>query len=389
MYRHLLIVFALILLIGKSSANESVSASLLDAETGQPIEFAYIECGEANTLSNKEGEFELKTTPNTSIKISHISYGDTIISNTLDVSERIFLNPKPYKLSEAVFLPKEIMVKRLKSLRKKYLKYGEGDWQNWYFRQLSYKNDSCYEYLEALFTGKGIYEIPDMKLIEGRFGRKDLTGLKISWYNLFAFCCTPPIAQWIYFNSPYPSSLYANFDKVYDITIDKIIDADTDNEIIVYRLIPFKTSNVSIKLYVKTIGNVLLQYEKKTIGAEQSLQIPNTKIQNDVMHTTISYGESADSTPYIRSISLHICLDAVSDNGQTNHFDGNAFLTKTSLQSKNRRKNIKWDTDLLSAIYKFKYDPDFWDSNPMVKRTAEENIILESFKRDNLFIHEQ
>lgn len=380
MKKALLITFQImILFIGATYANDSVTASLKDAVTGLPIESAYVEYDYEYTLSNADGLFDIPLKNKVSyIKISHISYGDTIISDLTSVNGPILLTQRPYQLSETVYIPKDNMIKNLRALRKKYLKYGDGDLKNWYYRQLTFRNDSCIEYIEALFTGKGTYAIPELKLQEGRYGQSK-TGsqnLRLTFYDLFSFCCVEPV-----------SALYSNFERVYDISIDKIIGADFEDEVVVYRLTPLKNQSLNILLYVKTNGNILMRYERVLRDwSQSSITIPNSKIANDAFKIIISYGETDLNIPTIRSISMRVDMDVLSNSGSACHFFTNALLIKTSLKSRNKRKNIKWDDDLLSVIYNQNYKSEFWDNNPIVKRTSQEDSILKHFKNNNYFI---
>ncbi len=367
-----------------------ISSCICDAETGLPIEFAYVKCGDAFTLSNSEGNFELDCGEiRQDINISHVTYGDSVISS---LSDTIFLHPKQYSIEEAVIVPENIVVDQLKKIWSKYTKYKipKNYRRNWYYRQTTWMDNQCVEYLEALFDGNDGYRIPQLIISEGRYAQhKEYKGLPpFSAVNFYNMCVKSPVEKSKCKLIDYPISLYKDFAAVYRCSISKILHWSNDNEIFVYELIPIKSKNVEyVRLYVCSTDNNILRYEVRVHNG-MYFNYHDLPFKEPITNIEISYSKDSENMPSISSIKFEstFMIGDTDINYGISKCRVSSMLTKSSLKSVSKEKKLNKYNDLKTIILNEQYNPEFWDNNPMVKRTVEEDSVLNYFKSNDLFI---
>ena len=113
---HLIIVFCS--LLGISSMAQNYSAKVIDTKTGEPIPFATVQTGKnQGVITNEEGIFsfiinEERIKPD-SIYISSMGYERISVSLNESLDEVIYLNQKPFELSEVFLSNKEFSVEEI------------------------------------------------------------------------------------------------------------------------------------------------------------------------------------------------------------------------------------------------------------------------------------
>jgi len=124
------IFFVFFALLSLSTSAQTISATIVDAKTGEPIPFATLETGEnQGVLTNEEGVFtvvvERIKSPNDSIYISSMGYERKGITYDASQESIIKLNPKAFEL-QSVFVSnqnlsaEEIVEKVKENLTKNY-----------------------------------------------------------------------------------------------------------------------------------------------------------------------------------------------------------------------------------------------------------------------------
>ncbi len=106
------------LLIGVLASAQQFSAKVIDAKSGEPIPFATIQTGKnQGVITNEEGVFsfilkEGKPIPD-SIHVSSMGYERIGISMNEPLENVIYLNPKPFELSEVFLSNKEFTAEEI------------------------------------------------------------------------------------------------------------------------------------------------------------------------------------------------------------------------------------------------------------------------------------
>ena len=116
-----LIIIILFVFPNFMTAQQMLSARVLDSETHKPVELVAVMSSIDNTITNSEGGFMLKVDSNDSIKLYHVSYGTCVIP-VWQLNDSILLQSKVYELPEIeiVAIPRSEIVRELSAVWDKY-----------------------------------------------------------------------------------------------------------------------------------------------------------------------------------------------------------------------------------------------------------------------------
>ncbi len=389
--RQILTLFAIANILTANGA--SVSSVVVDKSTGNAIPFAYVTNSKNYTFTNYDGVFELPADDG-QINISHISYNDVIVSPSA-IEDTIYLEESRYDLKESVVIPDAVIMKRLKAARDKYLaiKTNENVLKNWYYTQLTFANDTCTEFLEALFTGSDGYRIPELRVQDGRWAKiQQYDGrTPLSMTNAYAFCTISPFEKGMSKKQNSRRnrlfSLYDNFEKLFDVTIDKIINDGSSNEAVRYKLTTKEKTGLDyICLTIRTKDLKLLEYNM-SLSDKLFVDYYNRQVIKNNVRVTISYNTLAGQ-PEINYINTESEVAFMEDeNYKRVGFRVRTFMSKTDYRPNGRGKKIDLNNNLLHILYWGDFKIKSWDNNPYIKRSEEESGIVEFFTKENLFQH--
>ena len=189
----LLMTFPAIQLLSQEKA--IFTGKIVDAETKQPVELVTLHAPSGITITNTEGEYEIKCNENETISFSHISYHSQQIP-VRNIPALIELKPKVFELAEVLVVPRDAIVKELKAVWNKYYKELKGKKEKdytektFFYRQLTFNNDTCVEYIESFFTAPTTVAVTTMTLQEGRFA-----GIKKNFFLFWKFFLLFPITS--------------------------------------------------------------------------------------------------------------------------------------------------------------------------------------------------
>jgi hypothetical protein len=383
------------------TAQETVSAHIIDAETRQPIDLVSVVSSVNGTITNREGGFIVQIAPNDHLQLSHVSYYTQNIP-VGQVGDTILLQPRVVELAEFVVMPRDVIVRELTAVWNKYYNLlrnrRDRDFpvQTFYYRQLTRNDDVYVEYIEAFFTALTSVRVRELYLQEGRFARANRAGTAeepIFWFtNFFIFSHVTPFslenARILNVANPF---LVRDFEILYDINIVRIISPDSDDETIVYQFTPFQ-ENIGInaimlsgQLYVRTRDLAIVHMEifANDIGARG---IPN--VTNEIHHFSVTYREGIKAYPTVESVRAESVITHLLPNGQPHQMRISSLLYAVDhpIETRRRRaRNLRQNDVLLRRIARLGHNQEFWDNNPFVMRTAIEQRVLDDFIRAGYF----
>lgn len=388
--------FLFIFQIGLSNAQEPTrfTGKIIDFETKKPIPLVTIQSPSVYTITNTDGEFEaIPQQTNEQITLSHISYHSLQI-DFKNMPEVIELQPKTFELAELIVTPRETLVKELKEVWNKYMaltkdkKDKDFPESTFYYRQLT-ANDGLYtEYIEAFFTSPTTVAVLSLSLQEGRFARikKDSVA---HFTNYFYLSMIIPFSRKKDKNKKVIKTfLYPDFDKHYEIYLNRVISPAQEDEVKVYEFVPHqhKEENalfLSGKLFIRTKDRAIIRAEIKPVSMGVTFD-HKTKVISEEHTFILSYREGIVSYPIIESVQADSKIKAIRNQKETTiHLSSILFANEFTFDKKG--KKIKQKDHLLQEIAKSKYNQAFWDDNSVVKRTKIEQQVLDDFNREGYF----
>lgn len=395
--KHLFAAFILCILPIKGVTQEikNITGKIIDEETKQPIESVTIYTSSNNTITNTDGEFEIKCMENEKIMFLHINYYPSEIQSQ-DSPSILELKPRTYDLAEIVILSTEGTVNELKGVWNKYdglfkdKKQNDFQQKSFYYRQLVFVDDACSEYIESFFTAPVSVRITDLALQEGRYAKIKKKSIP-NFTNFFAMSQITPFSTAVgKANNPNPF-LCADFEKYYEPKIHRVISPGQEDEVKVYEFTPLqadatKAPHQSGRLYIRSRDQAIVRMEvqlKGITGSPDKMAI----IQEDNYHINMIYKETNGMYPIVESVQVNAGILSVHKFKKKNEVAINVKSTLVAVETTfdEQGNKLKQSDALLKKVAKSKYDQAFWDNHPVVKRTEIEQQVLDDFNRQGYF----
>ena len=387
----LLMFFSCLILTAQEK--ELFYGKVIDADTKRPIETVAIYGPSSNTISNRGGEFEIKSKYGEDLTISHLSYHIQII-NTAGLPATIELKSKIFELPEVVIVPQETIIRELKKVWDKYDKLLKGKKDKefpelaHYYRQLTFNNDTCVEYIESFLSAPTSIRLHSLSLQEGRYAKIKKDSVVVGFINYFMYSLVTPFSPGKAKSKSIIAPLCADFEKYYKVSINRVISPNQADEVTVYdfELIDILKFADPIfltgLLYVRTNDRSIMRAELKSdkFGLNFTLG-SSTKEAHSII---ISYQEKDNYFPIVESIQANSIID-VEIQGIIYNMNIQSTLLATEYAFKKRGNRLKQKDFLFNQVMKSKHNQEFWDSNPVVKRTEIEQQILDDFNREGYF----
>lgn len=375
-----------------SQENEIYSGKIIDFDTKQPIDLVTVYTGSANTISNTDGEYELKSEITENITFSHISYY-TLKIKSLNSKDVIELKPKVFELAEIVVIPQEIIIKELKVVWNNYNKLLKGKKEKdfpkstYYYRQLTFNNDTCIEYIESFFAATNSVLIKPFYLQEGRYAR--IKRDSVYWFtNYYNYSRLSPVSLKKAETKTINVLLCKDFENYYNVSINRIISPGQTDEIRVYEFQPkgvnmIKNSKfLSGLLFVKSEDHKIVQAELFTNSL--GVMFNNASVLDENHKLIISYQEVPSSYPIIASVKVSSSIN-LKKNGKICNMNIQSTLVPTELTLNKKRERLRFQDVLYTKLVTSEYNQKFWDENPIVKRSKIEQQVLNDFNREGYF----
>jgi hypothetical protein len=385
-----------IILYGFSSlitAQEAISAHIIDAETRQPIDLVSVVSSVSGTITNREGGFIVRADSTDYLEISHISY----LSQTIPVEQlgdTVFLQPQIYELAEFIIMPREVIVRELTAVWEKYNNLLRGKRerdspiQTFYYRQLTQNEGIYVEYMEAFFTAPTTIYVTSLTMHEGRYARVRDPGFSAATVSLFTYAHMSPFspreARTRHALNPL---LVKDFERYYDLSISRIIAPDSDDEVVVYNFKPYgeligvRAAVLTGQLYVRTKDRAIVRMDAST----RATQVPQFTNRADQIHTyTITFRDGIASYPVVESIRVDAEYFHFRD-GQPRYTKIYATLYAIDTPMGSRGRRVRYDQSLQHQVINSRYNQEFWNNNPFIMRTSVEQRVLDDFNRAGYF----
>jgi hypothetical protein len=377
------------------TAQEAISAHIIDAETLKPIDLVSVVSSVSGTITNREGGFIVRTDANDYLQISHLSYYPQNIS-TSQLSDTIFLQPRIVELAEFIIMPREAIIRELTAVWEKYYnllrrkRERDSPVQTFYYRQLTQNNNVYVEYIEAFFTAPTSVRVETLFLQEGRFGviNTDSTNVLTNYFRVSQ--ARPFHLENAKTKNAVNSFLVRDFEKYYDVSITQIIAPNSTDETVVYQFTPYRemiSENavmLSGQLYVRTRDRAIVRMRASTpflTGRSGTLNITN-----EICSFTITYRDGIESYPIVESVSSEMVI-AHLRNGQSHQLRVNSTLYAVDqlIETRRRTRTMRKNDFLLKRIHQSGHNQEFWNNNPFIKRTKVEQQVLDDFNRLGYF----
>lgn len=368
-----------------------IEATVVDAETGEPLPFASISVvppRHASTITNAEGGFRIAVMEGDKLRFTYAGYQSLTLSPKA-VGRKVKLKPATLMISEVNVkaLPlKEIRKETVRQKKKHRRKTAD-----YYYRQTAFVDSTCYEYLEAFLSGRSAVALNDLKLTSGRYAGVQpdtASGVILHFYkNFFTFSQIELASDK---SRLQPSEdimpLYEKASKVYNIDYDLL--SDSTSAIYVIRFQPKDSimgyTILDCTLYVDSVSNHILRCD----GSGRNFRILQ------------QYPKELKRKDEILPVVFNFSINMTEENGFTevqsvyvdtyHHVDSSLVRTKSTLfnvgpHHGKKGRDLKFEDDLHKRIEKQEYDRDFWQKNEFVRRTRVEEAVLEFFDRKDLF----
>lgn len=389
------IIFSLLVLLiyNVSFCQITITGTIEDSHTHEPIPFVHIYADEIGTASNIEGEFSINLNAfPTTLKISHISYEHKEITITQASTKPlvISLTMKSTQLADVFITPynTEKIIERAvtKGLGEVVTKVKA----DLFYRQITTTNDMPTEMVEAFFEGTtSVAGLEKLKLVNGRFAtvKADKKIIYPSFVNFYYFSTIPVVQLQI---NDFIFPVNKDYDNYYNYKISKLITSRDSIELAVINFTPKEASLTAMegKLYVDLKTYDIVKLTGK-INDDMGIQFEKDQItaENAVFSVDITFDRSKYKVPVLSEIKANLKFDMVDETSKKAVFVTSTLFAYNHYLNNQKKETARQDnkSNLLEDISKTKYKKKYWKDNAIIKRTLSEQNIVESFEESDLF----
>ena len=395
----LVILYILPISVTSQALGQTIEGVVKDAETGDSIPFAHITGNEGKgTVSNQSGDFLLeKIADGSTIVVSHIGYRTKQLEVADTSKMEILLEPNVIVLAEVTLIDdsiaRAIASEVMASLAKCKNEYGKA-----FYRQIG-THDTIYTsfaegFYDLAYSCSGV-ELVNLK--QARFAYKKSDTIPFFRYANFDYLS---IGMNLYGSNQEPdiNAMAKPFSlayfKDYEFKLHRqwATNGDTLVEVQFYpgvKLRPVSSLQGSFiynctraqllqqKLTIlHSLGADNIEIKSKDENRNDEVEMLNPKYRWEVFY--------AENTNLINHLLVGFSYE-YSLNGKI--FPCSVYSHFTiyeKLNKKPRRLAEAKVTDHYS-LQNAKYRPRYWRDNPVVKRTQEEEIIINTFEKENAF----
>ena len=381
----------------------TIQGKIIDESTGEIIPYCSVSQSNSSigTSSNELGEFEIKTdTIPTSLTFSHLGYkNQTITVTDPKVNLTVKLSPLTNVLEEIVLKTvgkkKDRYAINLAKKAYKKLWYSttndkKDNYARAFYRQKSKNDDQYSEFAEIIYdlryNSRGIEQ---WSILQGRYAL-DEKSINNKNYTLFSRILKSfqPVTDEIVF------PLNVDLDSYYNVSVDDMINSD-EGKIAVLKFTPIKgieTPILSGEAYINTTTNDVLKItgnidkdnlklirlnEKNTSKKNYNLTYEIVFKKNNTEKLVIDYIKVDQDFDYYREDQLVTHMSATSN---LTFFEYYTPTSRKKLGRQFKRKDSDWD-----KLNQIGYNKDFWENNPIVKRTPVEKEVINAFEKQDAF----
>lgn len=396
--RYALIFFVNLSVFSQNTGLQEVKGRVINQFTGEPIPLCNItiESSTIGTASNELGEFiiNIDSLPVT-LFFSHLNHvkQKVEISNTSEIV--VELIPLTTQLNEVIVSSNKKDKYAIELAKKAYLKAlqksAKSSYGKAFYRQKSKNGESYSEFSEIIYDIKyNASKIEDWNILEGRYALKT-GGVHNKNFTLLSRLLTTvqPATDELVF------PMHPEFESYYNLRIIDYIEAENE-KIAVILFKPKENSMVptfEAEVYVNTktfnilkISGALLRDDLKLVRlAEKRSHWQNYLLTYEIAYlqenindrTTIDYIKIDNTFDYYKNDSLKFKVDTKSNLTFFEHYRP---TSRKKLGGQFYSKRSDWQ-----QLNKIGYNKQFWEENPIVRRTGIEEGVISSFEKNNSF----
>jgi TonB-dependent SusC/RagA subfamily outer membrane receptor len=377
-----------------------IQGKVIDSLTQEVVPYSSIQVQNSSvgTSSNELGEFEIVVSQlPVEITISHISYNTQTVTISESTSDLVIsLSPSINMLDEIVLsTSKEGDSYAIRLAKKAYKKLKRSDanyrYGKAFYRQKSKNSTEYSEFSEiiydVLYNSAGIVE---WDILEGRYALKEQYINNKNFSTLsYTLKAIQPDTEDAYF------PLRKDFTSFYDVEVTEVFQQDKD-QIAILEFTP-KDIELSVPIfsgeaYINTKTGDLI----KMTGFVQDdrlkiiiLKDENASKKDYRLSYEMVYKKGNDKELLLDYINIQQEFDYYKDDQLETHISSTSNLTffehyqpqyKKKLGGKSRGGDSDWEQ--LNTIG---YNKEFWENNPIVKRTPVEQEVIAAFEKKNSF----
>ncbi len=388
-------------IIQTSINNYTIQGKTIDKKTGETIPFCSITLDgtQTGTSSNELGEFEIKVdTLPAKLVFHHVSYQKQFVIIT-DSKKEIVV-----QLSPLVNILDEVVIENSKNktdlhainLAKKafkklhFLSLSKKKFGKAFYRQKTKSDNTYTEFSEIIFDIRyDLNGINNWGILEGRYALKEASINNKNFTRLSQILKSfqPDTDDLIF-------PLHKKLEEFYDVRIVDVFK-DKNDRITVLSFKPYK--------YIKTPIFIGEAYINST--TDELLKISGTIVKDDFEFIKFTdknahkenYELSFDIT-FKKTTNEEVVIDYIKVDQTFDYFKDEKILTKITTTSNltffeyytpTSRKKLggqfnQNDSDW-QKLNKIAYNKEFWENNPIVKRTPVEKEVIAAFEQNNAF----
>lgn len=374
-------------------AQVTLTGKVTGADNGRGIPFAhvYLNDNSTGTVTNSEGEFTLKldSLPQL-LTFSHTSYVTKGVVAKQSGKLLIELVPGAISLSDVTIMPRDVEKLILEAFKTGIAGLENKCEVSLFYRQITKTSDTPNEMIEAFFSGTvSTAGIESMKMVNGRFAKipYDSVNRYPSLTN-FYYMSSLPVIQKVINDVVLP--LNKDFKKYFSYEIKEIVEAGDGETIVVVSFQPLSRQKAIFEgdIYIDS-GSKNVVRMQGSINDDLGLQFSEKgiKAEDAVYMFDISFNLSeGGSQPLLSSVKTDLTFNYVVGQQSRPVLVTSsivAFEYQGSTGKKTKRVTNK--RNLIADIKQTEYDSKFWEDNPIIARTLNEQKVIDAFEAANLF----
>ena len=393
---------------GRVIAQSRFESVVVDAQTGEPLPYASVSTSRHNaTITNAEGAFCITCEPTDRLQLSFIGYkGMEVVAAELKAVTR--LEPIQHTLSEVVVKPLRLsnFIRQTAKKTLRQIQQFADSTSTFYYRQTSYCDTICNEFIEAFLVGQSAVELKNLMLLTGRYAAiaSDSINPYAYYRNYYTFSQLElvgkkreqdpdnTIVPLIYYYSNY-------YLTDYSYTFD-----DQGHSLVVITFTPRAKVQRPILAATITIDEQTMHIRKiEGHGVNTFIRTGIWAQDEEVEAETEEQAAAPSDHPYYTWIvptDFNFVINMTERRGFTevesihvstkHEFNGKTITTSSLLFSigntgKARGQDMPFYGHFHRMIEQQGYDPAFWEANEVVRRTPVEQQVAEIFENDHLF----
>ena len=374
-----------------------VRGIIRDAVSQEKIPYVslYNPATQTGTLTNENGDFELTVSAlPVQLVASHVSYETDTLLLTSDVSQPVALRPATRELATVTvsnlgYKLIALAIARIETNSKNQL-YGKA-----FYRQLVRHGDQPTELQEVFYDVRlSPVGIDGIRIDNARFGKVPSNSDKL-YSNFSNFSYVVLAQKTMSMTKPSPNTvvypLRTDVADYYTVQVVNMIEQANGDKIaeLACQVRPdYLNPALSGTVFINTTTNNLVKvvgHIPHSLGA--AFDNAKSSSAKHIYAVTNDYG-SRDGLAFLSSVRVGLTyVQRLKKRAEERSVNIDALLIINDLSgttAQSRFKSIDINREDLREIQKAKYNPSFWQNNPVVRRTPLEDDAIKAFEQQGV-----